>query len=118
MDSRCCPCGVRLNRSSAVRPLKSPCLRMFMSMRTMKSLTSEAKICNVCRMLYKKWKNENSEFSSILTRLEHDMMVENDDDDNSVFVFSFFFNVLNILSIRAMLWMFMFKLMIVLVNCR
>ena len=89
MDGRCYPCGARLDRSSATRTLKSPCLRMFMAIRSMKSLANDSKVCNVCRHLYNKWKNENSEFSSILTRLEHDMMVENDDEDDSVFFFRF-----------------------------
>ena len=85
MHDRCCPCGTRLDRSSATRSLKSPCLRMFLSIRSMKSLANDSKVCNVCRHLYNKWKNETSEFSSILTRLEHDMMVENDNDDSVSF---------------------------------
>ncbi len=89
MDDRFCPCGVCLDRSSASRPLKSPCLRMFMSIRTMKSLAIDSKVCNVCRHLYNKWKKENSEFSGILTHLESGMSDINDIDDNSVNIFSF-----------------------------
>ena len=97
MDDRCCPCGARLDRSSATRSLKSSCLRMFLSIRSMKSLANDSKVCHVCRHLYNKWKNENSEFSSILTRLEHDMMVENDNDDDDSVFFLLFFVVFNIL---------------------
>ena len=89
MDDCCCPCGTRLDRSSATRSLKSSCLRMFMSIRSLKSLANDSKVCNVCRHLYNKWKNKNPEFSSILTLLEHDMMVENDDDDDDDLVFIF-----------------------------
>jgi hypothetical protein len=74
MNDRSCPCGTRLDRSSAVRSLILPCLRMFMSIRTMQSLTSDTKICNVCRHLYTKWKKENFEFGTILNRLESDMV--------------------------------------------
>ncbi len=49
MNDCYCPCCVCLDRSSAVRPLKSTCLRMLMSIRTMQPLTSDLKICNVCR---------------------------------------------------------------------
>ena len=87
MDDHCCPCATRLDHSSATRSLKSPCPRMFMSIRSIKSLANDSKVCNVCRHLYNIWKNENSEISSILTRLEHDMMVENDDDDDDSVVF-------------------------------
>ena len=41
--------------------------------------------CAMFVVIYNKWKNENSEFSSILTRLERDMMVENDNDDSVSF---------------------------------
>ena len=59
MDVRFCPCGTRLDRTSANRSLKSLCLRMFMSIASMKLLASDRKVCNVCRHLYNKWKNEN-----------------------------------------------------------
>ena len=51
MDDRFCPCGTRLDRSSATRSLKWPCLRMFLSIRSMKSLANDSKVCNVCRHL-------------------------------------------------------------------
>jgi NMD protein affecting ribosome stability and mRNA decay len=112
MDGRCCSCGARLNRISTVRSLNSPCLRMFMSIRTMTSLPSDGKVCNACRHLYHKWKKENPEFSVILTRLEGSMGDTNDIDDNSVNIFFVCLNIFNIFFIRLMLWMFIFKLMI------
>ena len=84
MSDRCCPCGSRLDRSSSVRSLKSPCLCMFMSIRTMKSLTSETKVFNACRMQYKKWKNENAEFATILNQLETSMDEINATEDDTV----------------------------------
>lgn len=77
MSDRLCPCGVRLDRSSTIRPLKCAGLRMFMSIRTMISWTSDTKVCNICRLLYVKWKKENSEFSGFISLLEG----ENDGDD-------------------------------------
>ena len=58
----------------------------------MKSLTDDSKVCNVCHHLYNKLKYKNPEFSSILTRSEHYMIVKNDDDDDdSVFFLLLFF---------------------------
>ena len=96
MNNRLCPCGARLDRSSTTRSLKSSGLRMFMSMRTMISWTSDTKVCNICRLLYVKWKKENSEFSWFISLLEG----ENDGDDGerdsasvSVFQILLFFTV-------------------------
>ncbi|CAF1025014.1 unnamed protein product [Rotaria magnacalcarata] len=86
MNERCCPCGARLDRSSCVRPLKSPCLRIFMSIRTLKSLSSDQKVCNVCRHSYIKCKSENSEFSAMLDHFENDMVVINDDVNSDSFM--------------------------------
>ena len=80
MNNRLCRCGARLDRSSTTRSLKSTGLRMFMSMRTMISWTSDTKVCNICRLLYVKWKRENSEFSWFISLLEG----ENDGDDAGV----------------------------------
>jgi hypothetical protein len=91
MNDRYCPCGVRLDRSSAVRALKSTCLRMFMSIRTMQPLTSDSKICNLCRHQFSKWKKENPEFGPILARLESDMVDVDHVDNNSVNIFAFLF---------------------------
>lgn len=90
MNERCCPCGARLDRSTCIRPLKTPGLRMFMSIRSLKSLTSDHKVCNVCRHLYSKWKSENLDFSSILDRLESDS-ITSDDDINDISVIDFCF---------------------------
>ncbi|CAF3534090.1 unnamed protein product [Rotaria socialis] len=87
MNERCCPCGARLDRSSCVRPLKSPCLRMFMRIRTLKSLSYDQKVCNVCRHLYIKWKSENSEFSAMLDHFENDMLVINDNANSDSYQF-------------------------------
>jgi hypothetical protein len=57
----------------------------------MQSLTSDTKICNVCRHLYTKWKKENFEFVTILNRLESDMVDANNFDNNSVRIFAFNF---------------------------
>ncbi|CAM4955870.1 unnamed protein product [Rotaria socialis] len=79
MNERCFPCGAHLDCSSCVRPLKSPCLRMFMSIRTLKSLSTDQNVCNVCRHSYIKWKSENSAFSAMLDHFENDIVVINDD---------------------------------------
>ena len=87
MSDRCCPCGSRLDRSSSVRSLKLPYLRMVISMRTMQSLTSETKVCNACRMQYKTWKKGNAGFATILNRLETNMDEINAAEDDLVSVF-------------------------------
>jgi hypothetical protein len=63
MSDRYCPCGARLDRSSAVRHL------------------------------YTKWKKENPEFSSFITRLEGDMIDDSDIDGISVNIFSVSLNI-------------------------
>lgn len=70
MSDRCCPCGARLNLSSAVRSLRSPFFRMFMSIRSMKTLTSTTKVCNICRHLYSKWRRENLEYGDAFDYME------------------------------------------------
>ncbi|CAF4092012.1 unnamed protein product, partial [Rotaria magnacalcarata] len=52
---------------------------MFMSIRTLKSLSNDQKVCNVSRHLYITWKNENSEFSLILDHFQNDMVMIDDD---------------------------------------
>jgi len=73
------PYSTRLNQSSTVRPLKSPCFRMFISITTMRSVESDSKVCNMCRLQFHKWIMENSEFESTVARLDSDLI----DDDNS-----------------------------------
>jgi hypothetical protein len=56
------------------------------------SWTSDTKVCNICRLLYVKWKRENSEFFWFISLLEG----ENDGDDGrgdsaSVSVFQILF---------------------------
>ena len=81
-----CPCGTLLSRTSAVRKLKSPSLRLFISIRTMKSVSSETKVCNACRTAYYDWKSKNAEFGDILSRIDNELLesVDMDEDTNSV----------------------------------
>ena len=65
-----CPCGVLLSQCSTVRLLKSPYLRLFISIKTTKFVTPETKICNTCRTSYYTWKNNYPDFQNILTRTE------------------------------------------------
>ena len=51
MSDRLCPCGARLDRSSEVSSLASPFFRMFMSIRTMKSLVGGATVRSVAESL-------------------------------------------------------------------
>ena len=69
-----CSCGPLLYRSSSVRVLKSPCLRLFMPIRTMKIVTSETKNCNSCRTADHNWKSRYPEFGIICTRLEEELV--------------------------------------------
>ncbi|CAF1405012.1 unnamed protein product [Rotaria magnacalcarata] len=73
MPHEYCPCGLVLYRSSTVRPLKTPCLRLFMSIRTMKTVTPEIKICNACRTAYYDWKSRYPEFGNIFRRIEEEL---------------------------------------------
>ena len=84
MSDRLCPCNARLDRSSAVRSLASPFFRMFMSIRTMKSLTSATKVCNGCRYSYKKWRRENPEFSGVVGYMDSGDSEMEGSDTNSV----------------------------------
>ena len=73
MPHEYCPCGFLLSRSSTVRPLKTPCLRLFMSIRTMKVISPETKVCNTCRTAYYDWKRRCPEFGNIFTRIEEEL---------------------------------------------
>ena len=68
-----CPCGALLTGCSTVRSLKPVCLRLFMSIRTMKYVSPEQKLCNACRTSYYVWKNKNPEFGKIFSRLEEEL---------------------------------------------
>lgn len=75
-----CPCGKRLQRSSCGRPLKSPCLRLFLSIRTLEPVSVDAKICGSCRGAYYDWKRRNPEFDGILSTIDGEMSYDDDDD--------------------------------------
>ena len=55
-----------------------------MSIRTMKSLTSTAKACNICCHLYKRWRRENPEFSGVIGYLGNWESDVEGSDTNSV----------------------------------
>ena len=74
MPHHYCPCGHLLTGGTTIRPLKSPCLRLFMSARTMKSVSPEEKVCNACRTAYYAWKNKNLEFGNIFSRIEQELL--------------------------------------------
>lgn len=84
MSHRYCPCGIRLDRSSAVRPLQDPLFRMFMSIRSLKPLINFTKACNVCRHLFDKWRKENPEYGGVVNYMESGGSEVQDDDTNSV----------------------------------
>jgi hypothetical protein len=87
-----CPCGSVVAEGSSARSLKSPCLRLFMSIRTMKCVSPEDKVCNACRGAYYTWKNKNSEFNNIFSRIEQELSdVEGVINTNSVNKSFFFF---------------------------
>ena len=78
MPFQYCPCGKRLERSSVERPLKLPSLRLFLSIRMMEPISTDAKICASCRGLYYDWKRRNSDFDNVLSRIDEDVSY----DDN------------------------------------
>ena len=84
MSDGFCPCDARLNRSCRVRSLGSPFFRMFMSIRTMESLTSSTEVCNSCRHLCNKWRRQNPEFSDVLGYMESSDSEIEGSDTNSV----------------------------------
>ena len=81
-----CPCGMSLSRTSTVQSFKSSGLRLFVSIRTMKSLSPETKVCNTCRTAYYTWENINIEFGDILSHIDKQGLVDasGDEDTNSV----------------------------------
>ncbi|CAF5013088.1 unnamed protein product, partial [Rotaria sp. Silwood1] len=68
-----CPCGALLTGGSTIRSLKPPCLRLFISIRTMKYVSPEEKVCNACRTAYYNWKSNNPEFGCIFSRIEQEL---------------------------------------------
>ena len=47
----------------------------------------KTKVCNACRMQYKRWKKENAEFATILNRLETSMDEISAIEDDLVSIF-------------------------------
>ena len=85
MPHHYCPCGVSLASCSTVRQAKSSCLRLFISIRTNKSISPETKVCNTCRTAYYTWKNNNLEFGNIFLRIEKELSDDEEViDTNSV----------------------------------
>jgi hypothetical protein len=86
-----CPCGSLLERISSARSLRSPCLRLFVSIKTMQVVSSETKVCESCRGAYYSWKQNNPEFAEILSRVEQEVSndVEVDVNSNAVKIFLF-----------------------------
>ena len=65
-----CPCEAILNPNSTIRFLKLSSPRLFISNRTMRFVSLEAKVCNACRTAYYTWKSNNTEFGNIFSRIE------------------------------------------------
>ena len=59
------------------RAAKSPCLRLFISIKTMQPVSPDTKVCDSCRAAYYGWKKNNPDFGDILSRIEEE--VSNDD---------------------------------------
>ena len=74
MPHHYCPCGAVLASGTTLRLLKSPCLRLFISIRTMKSVTSDTSVCNACRAAYYRWKNNNPDFGEVFSRVEKELL--------------------------------------------
>ena len=58
-------------------------MRLFVSARTDMCLPDSGSICNACRMFYLKWHN-NTEFISVLNRLEEETNESIMDTDDNV----------------------------------
>ncbi len=86
MPHHYCPCGFRLGGISSARSLKSPCLRLFVSIKTMQVVSAETKVCDSCRSAYYGWKKQNLEFGDLLSRIEQEEFVgiDNSFDMNEV----------------------------------
>ena len=90
MPHQYCRCGALLPSGATIRSLKSPCLRLFMSIRTMKPVATETKVGSNCRTLYYTWKNNNPEFGDIFSRVERelsdvDALVDSDSVNEYIF---------------------------------
>ena len=70
MPHRHYPCGSLLKPKATFRSLSSPTLRLFVSIRTAKSVSVATKICNSCRHSFYTWKHANPDFGDILSTIE------------------------------------------------
>ncbi len=105
-----CPCGGLLTGSSTIRSLKPPCLRFFISIRTMKSVSPEEKVCNACRTAYYIWKTNNPEFGNIFSRIEQESSdVEQMMDVKAVNEKKFFFLLMHIYIYTCLYFFLPFK---------
>ena len=79
-----CLCGSVLDGIFSARPSKSPCWLLFISIRTMKLISPEGKVCDACRKAYYTWKDNNGEFGNI-SRIEQELSdVEEAVNGNSI----------------------------------
>ncbi|CAF4189825.1 unnamed protein product [Rotaria sordida] len=70
MDRNCFVCNSRFPRNSSGRPLECPAQRLFFSIRTMKTIPHNARICFNCRNVYREWKSKNEAFRLIMEHFE------------------------------------------------
>ena len=47
-----------------------PSLGLFLSIRMMEPISTDAKICGSCRGLYYDWKRRNPDFDNVLSRID------------------------------------------------
>ncbi len=80
MNDRYYPYGICLDDSSTVQPLKSACFRMSISITIMRSVTSDPKVCRMCRLQFNKWIMEHSGFETTVARLDSNL-IDGDDND-------------------------------------
>lgn len=78
-----CPCGLLLSRASTVRTLRPAGLRLFMTIKTMKPLAPETKICSACRTAYYTWKAMNPDFGDVLSRIDAELSRDDDEHEES-----------------------------------
>ena len=82
MANECICCNARIDSKSR-RPFHGITMHLFVSARTDMCLPDSGLICNACRMSDLKWRN-NTEFISVLNRLEEETNESIMDIDNNV----------------------------------
>ena len=82
MVIECVCCNARIDSKSR-RPFHGITMGLFVSARTDMCLPDSESICNACRMSYLKWRN-NTEFISVLNRLEEETNESILDTDDNV----------------------------------